>query len=277
MVIFPLMLLPATSRAVTLTLPETGQKTCWNESGGEIGCKFPSFTHMDGAFQMGEDWPSPRFIVNNLTILDNLTILNWTRNANTPGPAACSSGDSKAWQEALDHIKCLNENHYLGYHDWRLPNINELESLVSYGINYEENTDNVLSVAQWLARAENGFILVQPAPYYWSSTTVSGAPAFAWGINMYAGYLNPYDKLDKYYVWPVRTATYLIGDLNGDLQVNMKDAVLALQLLVRNTKDPVRIDYPSSGADVNGDGRIGLAEAVYILQQAAEVDDNFGN
>jgi hypothetical protein len=258
-------------RAATVVLPRTGQQTCWNEAGAQIGCKFPVHTGLDGDFQMGEPWPLPRFTANNLTIVDNLTILSWTKEANAPGPAACLPGGSKTWQEALTYVKCLNETGYLGYQDWRLPNINEIESLVSYEVNYEENTDNLLSVSQWLATGENGFTDVWPGSY-WSSASVAGDPAFAWGINMYAGYLNAFDKSAKYYVWPTRTASYLIGDLNGDRRVNMTDAVFALQLLVHNNKDSVREDYPTSGADVNDNGRIGLEEVIYILQQTAEIN-----
>jgi hypothetical protein len=32
----------------------------------------------------------------------------------------------------LDYVKCLNTNSYLGFADWRLPNRNELSSLVDY-------------------------------------------------------------------------------------------------------------------------------------------------
>ncbi len=31
----------------------------------------------------------------------------------------------------------------------------------------------------------------------------------------------------------------------------------------------IRSDYASSGADVNGDGKIGLAEVIYVLQELA--------
>jgi len=58
----------------------------------------------------------------------------------------------------------------------------------------------------------------------------------------------------------------LIGDLNADNVVNLADAVLLLQLLngVDMTGTTLRLR-----ADLNGDGRIGPAEAIYILQKAA--------
>jgi len=56
------------------------------------------------------------------------------------------------------------------------------------------------------------------------------------------------------------------GDINGDVKVNLTDAILALQVVAGMNPTGIRSDYETSGADVNGDGRIGLAEVVYILQ-----------
>ena len=56
------------------------------------------------------------------------------------------------------------------------------------------------------------------------------------------------------------------GDLNGDSNVDLSDAIFALQVMAR--KHPPNV---YSSADVNGDGKIGLAEIIFILQQLAEL------
>jgi len=200
-------LIPGVLHAGPVQLPQTGQQTCWNTGGLQISC---SGAGQDGDLQKGEVWPAPRFTDQGQTITDNLTNLIWTKDAQTPGTAACEAGSAKTWQEALDHVKCLNSNSYLGYNDWRLPNINELESLVNYERNYPDNSDQVLSVAEWLMSASQGFTAVQGFPYWSSSSVVATPPypsAYAWVINMYAGYLQSAKKVDVGgYVWPVRTA-----------------------------------------------------------------------
>jgi len=55
------------------------------------------------------------------------------------------------------------------------------------------------------------------------------------------------------------------GDINYDGQVNLTDAVLALQVITAIL--PQQIVYKE--ADVNGDGKIGLAEVIYTLQNVA--------
>jgi len=61
----------------------------------------------------------------------------------------------------------------------------------------------------------------------------------------------------------------LKGDLNADAQVNLSDAILALQAASGMNPGSIRANYATSGADVNGDNRIGLAEVLYILQTTA--------
>jgi len=64
------------------------------------------------------------------------------------------------------------------------------------------------------------------------------------------------------------SVTFLkMGDINNNGSVDLEDAILALRLLCG-------IDIgnqANSEADVNGDGKIGIEEVVYILQKAAEL------
>lgn len=152
----------------------------------------------DGDLQKGAAWPSPRFTnpdgtmpVAGSVVVDRLTRLMWPQDGNAPGPVSCSPATTKTWQEALNYITCLNANSFLGYSDWRLPNINELESL----INAEQ-----ANPASWLN--EQGFRNVL-ATLYWSST------AFPYGNAWYADLANSQvDGANSYWllgVLPVRS------------------------------------------------------------------------
>jgi len=101
---------------------QTGQITCHDTLGREIFCKGSG---QDAEFGKGVPWPSPRFEEKGDVVLDHLTGLTWTQNANpTEFPLK--------WQEALDYISNLNSKGTFGYSDWRLPNRQELRSLISY-------------------------------------------------------------------------------------------------------------------------------------------------
>jgi hypothetical protein len=180
-------------------LPKTGQTTSY-------------FTGDDGDIQAGAAWPNPRFTDNgNGTITDNLTGLMWAQDANLDG--------SKSWAAALSFVNALNLD---GYGDWRLANVNELESLV----NAQE-----ASPAAWLV--SQGFTNVQSA-YYWSSTTSNGDTSDAYSFNMNNGSSVDIAKSSLYFFWPVRVATthpaqlwktgqtvsYATGD-DGDLETGV--------------------------------------------------------
>ena len=65
------------------------------------------------------------------------------------------------------------------------------------------------------------------------------------------------------------SGTTIPGDLDGDGVVTVNDAIIALQVMSGMQPPGLRSDYPTSGADVSGDAKAGLPEAIYILQKAA--------
>lgn len=171
-------------------LPKTGQTACHDDSGTVVAC---AGTGQDGELQAGAAWPSPRFTENDgHTVTDRLTGLVWSKECRTPGPSACNPGMRKTGHGALEHVKCLNSNRYLGMSDWRLPNRNELASLVNHG---QPNN------AAWLNT--QGFSEVQVGGY-WSSSTYALTPWNAWGVNMHDGAETSFAKKHDINVWPVR-------------------------------------------------------------------------
>jgi hypothetical protein len=154
-------------------LPKTGQTTLY--AAGD-----------DGDLEAGVAWPSPRFTDNgDGTVTDNLTGLMWAQDANLDG--------TKTWADALTYVNALG---LAGYNDWRLANVNELESLIN-----AEEADS----AAWLNT--QGFTDVQAA-IYWTSTTYDNNALNAWVVHMEDGWViatNP--KASIFYLWPVRTPT----------------------------------------------------------------------
>jgi hypothetical protein len=171
--------------------PRTGQTLCYSPTGAVTAC---GGTAQDGDISTGATWPHTRFTdLTDGTMRDQLTGLHWSKDADSPGPAACSPAVTKNWQESLDYVTCLNVNGFLGYRDWRLPNRNELGSLVDYA---------QVNLAAWLA--DHGFSGIQ-AVYYWSSSTSADNPLDAWGTNMGDGDIDGDDKIYSHHAWPVRS------------------------------------------------------------------------
>ncbi|MDD5705030.1 MAG: DUF1566 domain-containing protein [Kiritimatiellae bacterium] len=138
----------------------------------------------DGDLECGAAWPVPRFSdCGDGTVIDNLTGLMWTRHANLPGSAT-------NWAAAIDFCQNLSLS---GYDDWRLPNVQELQSLVDYGRSQPA-----------LPSEPNPFQDVQ-SPYYWSSSTVNWLVSYAWTVNEWYGAIHYNTKTTSYYVWPVRS------------------------------------------------------------------------
>ncbi|MFZ3065764.1 MAG: DUF1566 domain-containing protein [Nitrospirota bacterium] len=165
--------------AAPADLPKTGQTTCYDAAGTVIAC---TSTGQDGELKRGIAWPSPRFTVDGtgLCVTDNLTGLMWVR---TPDITL------RTWANALTYANGLS---LCGYDDWRLPNVNELESLL--------NAERA-NTATWLNT--QGFSNVQ-AHFYWSSSTYADDPAVGWVVYMWHGGVDGVHKTATGYVWPVR-------------------------------------------------------------------------
>lgn len=182
-ILLVLILTIATSHAASLQLPATGQTI--SQAAGD-----------DGAIQAGKPWPVPRFTANrNTSVSDNLTGLVWSGEA---PPMAASFTGPISWQQALDGIKRLNAEAYLGFSDWRLPNLNELASLLHLG--------EPLPSA-WLGR--NGFSNTVAASY-WSSSSAARDTTRAWTVQMNGGSVGTLPKSGSALIWPVRGASNLL-------------------------------------------------------------------
>jgi len=167
----------------SVALPETGQTTCYDAAGAVIVC---AGTGQDGDLLAGVAWPAPRFVVGtgvgttDQCVTDNLTGLMWVRAPSTT---------PDTWVNALTSANNLT---LCGFSDWRLPNVNELESLVNSEVSSSAVFLNTL-----------GFSNVQ-ASFYWSSSSYAGSTDIAWIVNMSDGSVFANDKSFSNYVWPVR-------------------------------------------------------------------------
>lgn len=170
----------ATASAASAELPQTGQTTCFDVVGTVVAC---AGTGHDGATQAGVAWPNPRFSVGvGATadcVTDRLTGLMWAR---APGSIPVT------WADALTGANDLT---LCGFSDWRLPNVNELESLVN-----SEIRPGVFLNTQ-------GFSGIQ-ADLYWSSSSHVGSTADAWVVSMHDGNVSANNKSDSFYAWSVR-------------------------------------------------------------------------
>lgn len=161
-------------------LAGTGAACCYDEGGRAIAC---AGSGQDGALQMGVAWPTPRFIAGEKCVVDRLTGLNWLNPARL-GESAVS------WPQALATVAEYADATGL---PWRMPTINELESLV-----------DAASHSPALM-ANHPFDEVQTA--YWSSTTSGFEIDWAYVLYMTKGAVGVgYKKNHDFSLWPVMEA-----------------------------------------------------------------------
>jgi len=140
----------------------------WNESGG-----------FSNSFES-------RVINGDKVLLDDATSLMWHQSG---------SENELSYNEAKKWVDELNSRGYAGYHDWRLPTLEEGASLLeSTKMNHDLYIDPRFSANQrWI----------------WTSDMVAGILGRVWVIFFYGGYVH-WDNVDYiYYVRPVRSGQEL--------------------------------------------------------------------
>jgi hypothetical protein len=160
-------------------LPVTGQ-----EGGFDTGERPVADEGKDGAPLTGVPWPRPRFAVGDGSVLDRLTGLEWW-------PLADLTGGLVTWEEAFEAVGALDRRDAAGDR-WRVPTINELESLVD-----ARTHDPALP-------RDHPFESPQGA--YWSSTTSAYDPDWSMALYLDKGAVGVGMKKGRHFpVWPVRS------------------------------------------------------------------------
>jgi hypothetical protein len=177
-------------------------KTFWGLTSGEWGLQtgtaaIPSCTPSSAANSVFSD-------NGDGTVTDNRTCLMWLKDADCVGQRAWTDVDTSTEVVAL--INGASCDGYTGgtYTDWRLPTVQELQSLVHYGY-YNPAMSNAAGDEQWNTGtpSDDAFSGVQTSNY-WSSTTYVYDTADAWYVYLYYGVVYPNGKTSTYYVWPLR-------------------------------------------------------------------------
>jgi hypothetical protein len=129
------------------------------------------------------------------TVTDTYSGLMW-QQATAPG--------TYTWEEALSYCENLT---LAGYADWRLPDVNEIQSIVDY--------------TRYNPAIDTTYFSNTMTTYYWSSTTRYGRDNESWAFWLNDGAMDAGYKSESYYVRAVRCG--LIDDSDCDSIFNIED------------------------------------------------------
>ncbi len=136
------------------------------------------------------------------TITDNATRLIWIKSDN---------GTGLNWEEALDWVYQKNQENYLGYNDWRLPNAKELQSIVDYSRSPQTTNsaavDPLFEVTTIIDEGgETNY------PFYWTNTThADGPPDHQYIKAVYVAFGEALGFMEV----PPNSGNYVLMDVHG--------------------------------------------------------------
>lgn len=198
-----------------ISLPRTGQSVSYVSSD-------------DGSIQDGVIWGSARFADNgNGTISDSMTGLVWLKNANCFVASTWNTALTLATN--LSSSQCgLTDGSQSG--NWRLPNQNELRSLIDYS-----TFSPALSTAHPFQYVQN--------TTYWTSTSPFPMSSKAWAISLYSGDTNLYGMSTQMPVWPVRGGIDMVSPLVTVFSLPISTTTLAVPTTISATDNVSVIAY----------------------------------
>ena len=185
----------ALSGVVGLRL-KTGQTDCYDAAGTLVAC---GGTGQDGELQKGA---AHDYLDNgDGTISDLTTGLMWEKLSDDG--TLHDRNNQYSWSNAVAvKVAALNSTAFAGYSDWRFPNLNELQSLASYGA-VSPAMDPIFQTGC----IPNCTVLTcscTQSSIYWSSTTYLPIKSQAWWINFATGRPDAGGKTIGFYVRAVR-------------------------------------------------------------------------
>ena len=135
-----------------------------------------------------------KFIIKDGIATDTETGLTWLRfahgqrwgNGNVVGDA-----EQFTWDDAMKIPDTFNQQGYAGYNDWRVPDVDELKSLIDKIKGKEGNYIDA-------------DVFPENEPWFWSSSPDAVSCYGAWGVYFGYGSSHYFDKLSNSYVRLVR-------------------------------------------------------------------------
>jgi hypothetical protein len=177
----------------------TGQTQC-DQGSGTLGACPGSPAGQDGSVLKG----AVRNYTDNGdgTITNNTTGLMWEKLSSDG--SIHDYRTTYTWYTAFTaKIATLNSGGgFAGHTDWRLPNVNELQSIANYGA-FHPAVDAVFSTS-CPANCTVTTCSCTQSWYYWSSTTYQNSPTYAWLLSFADGVVVEYFKSISFYVRAVR-------------------------------------------------------------------------
>ena len=205
-------------------VPDTGQTQCYDDVGNVIPCPSPgqpfygqdanytinpmSYTKLDSSGNALPDSAASWTMVR-----DNVTGLIWENKQNkddvqnyanphdadntytwydsNPATNGGNAGTPGNGTDTEDFIKALNDAHFGGANDWRMPTIKELALILNYNI-----SDSLTISADFFSNTS--------VSWYWSSTTYAYGTDYARLVHFYYGYASEGSKSLSGYVRAVR-------------------------------------------------------------------------
>lgn len=165
--------------AVTAQPVQTGQTSCYETNGTAIDC---AGTGQDGETQTGA---THSFVDNgDGTITDEVTGLMWEKHSEDD--SIHDAGNTYSFTDAVAvKIAALNAEPFAGHSDWRLPNRNELATLINFG------TLSPATYPDFKTACDPGCTVTEcnctGTTTYWTSTSHHNTPDYAWYINFSQG------------------------------------------------------------------------------------------